>query len=130
MKPFNTIIAFLLFFVCTNSIAQNTNSQKIIGCWKVTKFELKTEIENSSEIINEAINNEVCFDAKGNFITTNTEDRTITNGTFNLSEDGKTIFQKSNNEINDVGENAEIELLNEKNLIIKSDYFTMSFEKK
>jgi hypothetical protein len=130
MKLFKTIITFLLFFVCTNSIAQNTNSQKIIGCWKVTKFELKTEIENSSEIINGAINNEVCFDAKGNFVTTNAEDKTITNGTFNLSEDGKTIFQKSNNEINDVGENAEIELLNEKKLIIKSDYFTMSFEKK
>lgn len=133
MKPFKTIIAFLLFFVCTNSIAQNTNSQKIIGCWKVTKFELKTEIENSSEIIKDAINNEVCFDAKGNFITTNAEDKTITNGTFNLSEDGKTIFQRSNNEINDIDiidENAEIEVLNEKTLILKSDYFTMSFEKK
>ncbi|WP_460577048.1 hypothetical protein [Flavobacterium koreense] len=130
MKPFKTIFAFLLFFVCTNSIAQSTNSQKIIGCWKVTKFELKTEIENSSEIIKDAINNEVCFDAKGNFITTNAEDKTIGNGTFNLSEDGKTIFQKSNDENNDIGGNAEIELLNEKTLILKSDYFTMSFEKK
>lgn len=129
MKLIKTVAAFLLLFVSSNAIAQTTNTKKIIGCWKVTKFELKTEIENSLEIIKEAINTEVCFDNKGNFTTTKAKDKTTAHGTFKLSEDGKTLFQSANNDSNDIDENAEIEVLNEKTLILKSDYFTMSFEK-
>lgn len=130
MNSIKTIVAFLLLFVCTNSIAQSNNTQKIIGCWKITKFELKTKTENSSELIKDVINTEICFDSKGNFTTKKVKEKSIVYGKFNLSEDGKTLFQSSHIENNDLEENAEIEVLNEKTLTLKGDYFTMIFEKK
>jgi hypothetical protein len=130
MNTIKTIVAFLLLFVCTNSIAQSTNTQKIIGCWKITKFEFKTKTENSSELIKDVINTEICFDSKGNFTTKKVKEKSIVYGKFNLSEDGKTLFQSSHIENNDLEEIAEIEVLNEKTLIIKGYYFTLIFEKK
>ncbi|HOD10632.1 MAG TPA: hypothetical protein PKH91_07795, partial [Flavobacterium sp.] len=72
-----------------------------------------------------------CFTPDGNFTTTkNGITSNTVNGTYKISEDGKTILQKSDISSEDEDESAEISTLDDKLLAFKLEFGKMIFERK
>ncbi|WP_395066276.1 hypothetical protein [Flavobacterium sp.] len=129
MNFIKIILSLILILTVSNSIAQKTNSDKIIGCWEITKFEFTPANNNSAALIKDALHAVVCFNSKGTFTSQKANDKTIINGKFNLSTDGTTLFQSSEAQNEATEEDAKIELLDDRHLILKTEYFIMSFDK-
>lgn len=130
------IILFLIFiFSNTNSIGQETNAEKIIGCWTFKKIEFTEQHDFSEEIIKQTKNAILCFYADGKFTNTNSG-KIQGNGTYKISDDGKTITQKSDltsedmevDSQNDI--DAKINFLNEHSLSFELDFGIMYLERK
>lgn len=82
---------FLSFFFYATASAQSDNKEKILGCWEVRQVIFTEEVEGSDEISMEAIGTIVCFDKNGKF--TNKQGGTTREGNYNLSENGRTLYQ-------------------------------------
>ncbi|RKS03220.1 hypothetical protein [Flavobacterium sp. 102] len=126
------ILVFLLFaFTTTNAVAQKTSAEKILGCWTFKKIEFNGKYDFSEELILQTQNTVVCFNANGKFITTNAKKSSEPiNGSYKIADDGKTLSQKRDLSDEGFDEDAEIEFLNDENLIFKLEFGTMYFERK
>jgi hypothetical protein len=123
-------ILFVVFFMAI-SYSQNTNAEKILGCWVLKKMVYTDSIANSPTLSEEAINSYVCFENNGRFITRiGGQESKVVNGTYHISTDGTTLFQSSSIDLEDTAEQAEIALLTDKILELKVEFGIMSFERK
>lgn len=123
----------LLLFILTNlkSVAQNSNAEKILGCWTFKEVQFSEQVDFAEEFKKNAKNTVVCFTPDGNFTTTkNGITSNTVNGTYKISEDGKTILQKSDISSEDEDESAEISTLDDKLLAFKLEFGKMIFERK
>lgn len=94
MKNTTALLSILLslFFYAT-ATAQSENKEIILGCWEVRQVIFTEEVEGSDEISLDAIGTIVCFDKDGKF--SNKKGGTTTEGNYNLSENGRTLYQNS-----------------------------------
>lgn len=98
----------MLFILLVTTVqAQKTNAEKILGCWLFKEMKLSTPNEFSNELSKQAQNTVVCFTADGKYKTTKANAAAI-DGTYTLSEDGKTITQSRDIADESTDENAEI----------------------
>lgn len=121
---FKYFLTIILFSIHLNVWAQITTEEKLLGCWKVSKFEFIKPVEDSANLITGMKNFISCFEKDGKFVTkinANNDKKIIGTGTFNIGSDGKTIYQKRNTEENGVDSAGEIVILNDKELAIKVD---------
>jgi hypothetical protein len=131
MRHLKVILFFSFVLSTLNSVAQKSNSDKILGCWEFKEIKFSEEVSFAEELIENARNTFVCFSSDGKF--TSTKDKTtskIISGSYQISEDGKTLIQKRDLPNDGVDENAEIDFLDDKLLIFKLEFGTMSFERK
>lgn len=131
MQYLKVFIFFFFILSTSNSAAQKNNTEKILGCWIFKEMKFSEEEDFYEELINNAKKTVVCFNSNGKFTSSKdeTSSKTIT-GSYKILEDGKTLFQKRDISNEDVDENAEIEFLDDKLLIFKLEFGTMSFERK
>jgi hypothetical protein len=130
MKIIKLFIILFFAFTITNSMAQTNHSEKIVGCWTFKKVAFNGKYEFEDEIIRQTENTVVCFTPDGKFITKNTEqEAVITNGTYKISDDGKTLYQKQDLTDGSEDVDAHIELLDDKNLQFKLEFGIMYFER-
>lgn len=133
MKNTLLLSVFFSFFFYSNSTAQSDNKQKILGCWEVRQVIFTTEVEESEELSMEAIGSVICFDSKGNF--TNKKGEMTLKGTYKLSENGRTLYQKalsdvpapSNTVIEDVP--GQIMMLSDEELQIQAEEMILYLRK-
>ena len=123
----------LLLFILTNlkSVAQNSNAEKILGCWIFKELQFSEQVDFAEELNKNAKNTVVCFTSDGNF--TNSKSGVASNkinGTYKISEDGKTITQKSDISSENEDESAEIHSIDDKLLVFKLEFGKMVFERK
>lgn len=92
-------------------------------------MEFTQKVENPTELINNALNTIICFNSEGKFTNSKTGETSIISGKFKVSEDGKTLHQSR--DVNDDGndEEGQIVLITEKQLIFKTDYVTLRFDR-
>ncbi len=134
MRNLKLFIYLLLTLTTANSFAQKDNAEKIIGCWILKKIEFSAKDEYSDELIKLAQNSLVCFSTDGKFTTTLAQpDATPMTGSYKISENGKTMSQKS--DLSDeafvrIENDAEIEFLDDKHLIFKFELTTTYFDRK
>lgn len=83
----------LSLFFSTIATAQSENKEIILGCWEVRQVIFTKEVEGSDEISMDAIGTIVCFDKDGKF--SNKKGDATTVGNYNLSENGRTLYQNS-----------------------------------
>jgi len=129
------IVILLLFALSTSdSLAQKTNAEKILGCWVIKKIEFIIKDDYSEELIKHAQNALICFSADGKFTTTLAKsDSELMTGSYKISDDGKIMSQKSDLSEDFVvkAENdVEIEFLDDKHLILKFESTTTYFDRK
>lgn len=129
MRYLKIVVLSFLAFSTAKSVAQKSTSEKILGCWILKKIEYNTKLDFSEELIKEAQNTVVCFDAKGKFTSTKADSTPIT-GTYKVLEDGKTITQKRDISDGSVDEDAEFEFPDDTHLIFKLEFGSMQFERK
>lgn len=129
IKYLFTIILFLISF---NLLAQITSKEKLSGCWKVNKFEFLSPVEDSAELVTGMKNYIICFEMGGKYITKinikNIEE-IIGTGTYHISSDGKTIYQKRNSDDNGIDSPGDVVILNDRELAIKADKVILHFVK-
>lgn len=132
MKPLK--IAFLLLVVLQvyDGVAQKENARKILGCWVLKNVEFVSKNEFSEQILQQARNSVVCFDASGKFTTTlGTAGLPPVTGSYQISADGKTMVQKKDNpEEGEVDEDSEIAMLDDKQLVFKLSFGTIYMDRK
>jgi hypothetical protein len=130
MKNLKLILVVVLLLSISKSMAQSTNSQKIIGCWSLKNMVFTEKVENPTELINNALNTLICFNTEGKFTTTKAGETSVVNGKFKVSEDGKTLHQSRDLKDEGNDEDGQIVLIDEKQLIFKTDYVTLIFDRK
>jgi hypothetical protein len=130
MKNLKLILVVVLLLSISKSMAQSTNSQKIIGCWSLKNMEFTQKVENPTELINNALNTLICFNTEGKFTTTKAGETSVVTGKFKVSEDGKTLHQTRDVQDEGNDEDGQIVLIDEKQLIFKTDYVTLIFDRK
>lgn len=121
----------LFSFSTANAVAQNANSEKILGCWILKKIEFNTQNDFSEDFNQQAQNSVVCFNSDGKFTTTKAGNSAVPiNGSYKILDDGKTVTQKKALADESVEEDAEIEFLDDKHLIFKIEFGSMYFDRK
>lgn len=134
MRNLKLFIFCIFVFSATNSLAQKSNAEKIIGCWILKKIEFTAKDDYSEELIKNAQNSLVCFGVDGKFTTTlaKTDSGPII-GSYKVSANGKMMSQKSDSTDEDfvkIEDDVEIEFLDDKRLIFKIESTTTYFERK
>ncbi len=134
MKHLYFSFIFLLFFGTISLHAQQSNSEKIIGCWKIKSVEIIEEMdkEEAEEIRNGALGMIICLDGKGKFSTTMPPEKggaVVGTGIYKLEADGKTLTQSRDVEDEDVDLPAEIIKLTDKSLSLKIEYMIIHYER-
>ena len=128
------IFIFFLFILSTSkSLAQKDNAEKILGCWILKKIEFTNKDDYSEELIKHAQNSLVCFTVDGKFTTTLVKTNEIITGRYKISDSGKIMSQKSDlldEDFVSIENDAEIEFLDDKQLVIKIKSTTTYFERK
>ncbi|WP_284651424.1 hypothetical protein [Flavobacterium terrisoli] len=130
------IFAFLFLSLTTSkAVAQKTNAEKILGCWVFKKIEFKNPKDIPADMVDEAQNSVVCFDSDGKFTTTLAQVGAVPiHGHYEISADGKTLTQKQDSSgeegFESIEEDAEIELLDDQQLIFKFGLGTIYFDRK
>jgi hypothetical protein len=128
------LFIFFLFILSTSkSLAQKDNAEKILGCWILKKIEFTNKDDYSEELIKHAQNSLVCFTFDGKFTTALAKTNEIITGSYKISDDGKIMSQKSDlldEDFVNIENDAEIEFLDDKQLIIKIKSTTTYFERK
>lgn len=135
MRYLKIFIFLFLSFNASKTVAQKTNAEKILGCWVFKKIEFKTQNDFSDQVAKEALNSVVCFTPDGKFTTTMAEaGSTPVSGSYEVSADGKTMTQKKDSSDDEgfesIEEDAEIEFLDDKQLIFKFGLGTIYFDRK
>ena len=134
MRNLKIFIFFFLILSTTDTLAQKSNAEKIIGCWVLKKIEFIKKDDYSDELIKHAQNSLVCFSVDGKFTTTLSEANSQPLiGSYKVSDNGKMMSQKSDLADEDfvkVENDAEIEFLDDKHLIFKIDLTKTYFERK
>lgn len=98
MKDTTALFSILLTLFCYSiATAQSDNKVKILGCWEVRQVIFTEEVEGSDEISMDAIGSIVCFHEEGKF--SNRKGKTIIEGNYSLSENGRTLYQNSKSDI-------------------------------
>jgi len=122
------LLTFTLFF--SKSIAQHSNSEKILGCWLLKKIEFNANYDFAEELLDESKNSIVCFDSNGKFKTTKPESSLVTTtGSYKILLNGKKITQSRDLSDENEEEDAEITLLDDKQLVLKLEIGYMYFER-
>ena len=130
MRYLKTFLLLTFTLLFSKSIAQKTNSEKILGCWSLKKMEFNANYDFAEELIKESKNSVVCFDSNGKFKTTKPGTSPITtNGSYKILLDGKKITQRRDLSDGNGEENAEIEFLDDKQLVLKLEIGFMYFER-
>ncbi len=131
MHYLKVFIFFLFILSTSSSLAQKNNTEKILGCWIFKEIEFSEQVDFAEELIKNAKKTVVCFNSNGKYTSAKDEtgSKTIT-GSYKISEDGKTLIQKRDISNDGVDENAEIEFLDDKLLVFKLEFGTMSFDRK
>ncbi len=131
MQYLKVFLLFLFVLSTSNSVAQKSNAEKILGCWIFKEIQFIEQVGFAEELIKNAKKTVVCFNSNGKFTFTKDEtDSKPISGSYKISEDGKTLIQKRDISNDSVDENAEIEFLDDKLLVFKLEFGTMSFERK
>lgn len=132
--PILKLFIFFLFILSTSkSLAQKDNAEKILGCWILKKIEFTNKDDYSEELIKHAQNSLVCFTVDGKFTTTLVKTNEIITGRYKISDSGKIMSQKSDlldEDFVSIENDAEIEFLDDKQLVIKIKSTTTYFERK
>jgi hypothetical protein len=132
MQYIKLFIFFLFILSTSNSLAQKDNAEKIIGCWVLKKIEFTTKDDYFEELIKHAQNSLVCFKVDGKFTTTLAKTDEPITGSYKISNNGKIMSQKSDlsdEDFEKVENDAEIEFLDDKQLVIKIESTTTYFER-
>lgn len=135
MRHLKIFLFLFLSFTTSKTVAQKTNAEKILGCWIFKKIEFKTQNDFSDEVAKEAKNSVVCFTPDGKFSTTMAEVGSEPMvGSYKVSADGKTMSQKKDSSgeegFGSIEEDAEIEFVDDKQLIFKFGLGTIYFDRK
>jgi len=131
MKTRNILPAFLLLlaFAIDASAQKAVSEKKIIGCWTLVEFRITPEPAGMAEIEKQALNNVICFEKGGKYIGKKPDGISSGSGTYSISEDGKTIYQKTEGIPDDQNPPGTIVTLNDKELVITAMEATMRFKK-
>lgn len=125
------IMGIGILILSLHSVWGQTNPTKlIVGCWKFQKMEFEDPKNIPSGIEAETKNTKVCFEADGSFVTRkgNNPEQPI-HGQYSISPDGKKITQETLNIPDDMEIDAEIVKLDEKELVFKTLFGLLYFQK-
>ena len=126
-------IFFFSFFVLStlNTSAQKSNTEKILGCWTFKEIQFSEKVNFEGQIIKWYKNNVLCFNSDGECTSTNNENKSKPfEGSYKISEDEKTLTQKWKESNNSEEENSEIKFLDNKLLVFKVEFGTMTYKRK
>jgi len=129
LTVYQKILMLVLFKITTVSFAQKSNAETILGCWKFKRIEFFEQNDFNQGLLLEAKNTLVCFDEKGKFINRKSGMDGEIPGTYSLSSDGKTLFQKGDFEENDTNISAVIKKLDANYLVLEIEFGVMYFER-
>ncbi len=130
MKRIITLTVFLLCLASTSGFAQKAKTEKaLLGCWQLTDFKLNPEPPQMAEIKKQVVNTVVCFEKDGKFTSKNAVGAAAGTGTYTVSEDGKSLFQKTDGMPDETPE-GKITKLTDKELIFQAAEATLIFTKK
>lgn len=124
-------LLYLLVVATATSFAQQSNAEKVLGCWVLKKMEFSNPNEKTPELSEENMNTYVCFEKDGTFTTRlGGNESDVVKGKYQISADGKTLTQSR--DIQDEGndEQAEITVLNDKAMELKLEFGVMYFVRK
>lgn len=129
MKKLQLVLLFgVLLFSC-QSFSQKSNTESILGCWKFKKIEFFEESEFNYQSNIEAKNTVVCFDEKGKFTNKKNGFDEVISGSYSLSADGKTLFQKSDADEFENDIDATIKKLDANFLVLETEFGVMYFDR-
>lgn len=94
MKVFKSTLAFCFLLFQAIGLAQASNAQKILGCWKIESVSLSKSFEGSDQMIGGIKNTVICFEQYGKFYNRK-DGKILSQGTYSVTPDGKTINQSS-----------------------------------
>jgi len=130
MKYFK-MVCLLLALSSVKVVAQQEHAAKIVGCWILNKMEFTDPETKSADLEKEAKNAVICFSAAGKFTTTKAGNgKAPIIGTYHLSADGKTLIEARDKNDEGVDDNATIAVLNEKELVLETEFGKMYFARK
>lgn len=117
MKLFTRfVLGFILLSSFLLTSCGKSNSDKLVGEWKVTEFDL-----SGTKLTGDQVSMSYSFMEGGKF--SRVEDGKEQSGSYVLSEDGKTL--KFSVDDQDLEFEKTIEELGEKNLVLSGEEFTM-----
>lgn len=130
MKTFKTLAATFLLLAGYHVSAQNAMVEKqLFGCWKLTGFKIDPAPPNMAEIEKQALNSLICFEKAGKYVGKKPDGTESGTGTYSVSEDGKTIYQKTEGIPDDQNPPGTIVKLTDSELVISSNEATIRFTK-
>ena len=129
-----TLLSFVLLAIglmfSVESFAQKGKAEKqILGCWKLTAFEISPAPPNMADIEKQVLNNLICFEKDGKYVGKKADGTPTGSGTYNFSEDGKTIYQKTEGIPDDQNPPGKVVKLTDTELVISAMEATMHFTK-
>ena len=129
----NCAIITGIFLIPFFSVAQKVTETKLLGCWKLNRFEFLTPVNDSAAVVNASKNYISCFETNGRFVTkqkTKTGEKLIGTGTYKIDADGRTIHQQRDlQDEEDTDEPAEVVLITDQKLDIKTGDVIMHLER-
>ena len=129
MKKLQLVLLFgVLLFYC-QSFSQKSNTESILGCWKFKKIEFFEESEFNYQSNIEAKNTVVCFDENGTFTNKKIGVDEVISGSYSLSADGKTLFQKSDADEFESDTDATIKKLDANFLVLETEFGILYFDR-
>ena len=127
-----TLLSLSMLAVCImsnlESFAQKSTAEKqILGCWKLTAFKITPAPPNMAEIEKQTLNSLICFEQGGKYVGKKADGNQTGTGTYSFSEDGKTIYQKTEGIPDDQNPPGTIVKLTDTELVISAMEATMHF---
>lgn len=129
MRNLKLFSLFFFVFSALPCMAQQTNAQKIMGCWSLSKMEFNDPANYNEQIAKDALKHVICFE-NGKFTTTKVGTNEVMRGVYSISADGKTISQSREESDEGIDDDAQIILLDDKKLQLKSTFVTLYFDRK
>nr|WP_294778002.1 hypothetical protein [uncultured Flavobacterium sp.] len=131
MRYIKSLFILLVILTTTTATAQKENAQKILGCWVFKKIEYPSNIDIPKDGSPLPDSVTVCFETEGKYTTTMVGSTEVMTGTYQISEDGKTITQQRDiQEEGTIDEDASIEFPDDNKIILKLEFAQLFFERK
>ncbi len=132
MQYLKILLVSLFVSFSLHSIAQKSNSEKILGCWVFKEVQLNKKDNFLEELSKQSEKSEVCFGADGRFVATKATDGSpAITGSFKISIDGKKLVQKRDlSEEGSIDDDAEIAFVDDKLLVFKVEFGKIVFKRK